>query len=447
MLLGGNLENIIKLIERFVWSTPLILILIITHVFFTIKLKFPQFHMLQALKYLLNSKNDKKDKNNSSYKTLMATLAGTLGVGNIVGVATGICDGGIGVVFWIAVSGFFAIATKYAETYIVLKYRKKDKEKKYYGGTMYVLKERLDNKYMAIFFSIFVVIASFGIGAMIQSNSATENIVSNFNVNVKWVAVLITVLCAYVLLGNSKKIANVSSILVPIASIIYILMCLIIIFKFKINLINAIGDILNDALNIKAFATGTGIMYLLNMISVGLSKGMFSNEAGIGSSPMFDVTSNNTEVEKQSLIASLAVFIDTLLVCTLTGITVAVSYEYIDSQNVTELINNVFSNIPYGNLFLTISLSIFAIATIPCWSYYGQVAVNFLFGNKKIYIAIYNLIYIVAIYIGCMAKIDIIWAVSSIANALMCIPNIYMLIKLNQEIYFKSSHKFFTKMK
>ena len=162
---------------------------------------------------------------------------------------------------------------------------------------------------------------------------------------------------------------------------------------------------------------------------------------------MFDVTSNNIDIEKQSLISSLAVFIDTLIVCTLTGITISVSYEYVNAENVTQLINNVFSNVPYGNVFLTISLSIFAVATIPCWSYYGQVAIKFIFNNKKIYVGLYNLIYIIAIYIGCIAKIDIIWGISSIANALMCIPNLYMLIKLNKEICHKSSHKFFTKMK
>lgn len=441
------MEHLINLIERFIWSTPIIVILIATHIFFTFKLKFPQFHMIKAVKCLLNGKNNKSNKNNSSYKTLMATLAGTLGVGNIIGVATGICEGGIGVIFWMAISGFFAIATKYAETYIVLKYRKKDKDMKFYGGAMYVLKERLDNNYMAIFFSIFVIIASFGMGAMIQSNSATNSIVTNFNVNINFIAIGITFLCAYVLIGDSKKIANASSILVPIASIIYTLMCLIIILKFKANLIVALKDILNSALNLKSIVTGTSIMYLLNMISVGLSKGMFSNEAGIGSSPMFDVSSNNMDIEGQSLIASLAVFIDTLIVSTLTGVTIAVSYEYINIQDATVLVNSVFSNIPYGQLLLTISLSIFAIATIPCWSYYGQVAVKFLFNNKKIYIMAYNLIYIISIYVGCKSKVDVIWSISSIANALMCIPNLYMLINLNKEILYKSSHKFFTKKK
>ena len=220
-----------------------------------------------------------------------------------------------------------------------------------------------------------------------------------------------------------------------------------ILFEFKTNFLASINNIVKEALNFKAFISGTGTMYILNMISIGLSKGMFSNEAGIGSSPMFDVTSSKKNIEEQSLIASLCVFIDTVLMCTLTGITICVTLEYLNISEPIILIDYVFSKIPNGNIFLAISLSIFAIATIPCWSYYGEVAVNFIFKNKKIYVVLYKTFYIISIYVGCISNLNTIWSISSIANALMCLPNIYMIIVLNKEILFKSSHKIFTKMK
>lgn len=440
------MENIIQLIERFIWGLPLIVILIFCHLFFTIKLHFPQFRIFQAVKSIIK-KDSNNSSNNSSYKTMMATLAGTLGTGNIIGVATAICIGGIGTVFWIFVSGFFAIATKYAETYIVLKYRKKDKKGKFYGGAMYVLKERLGNNKMALFFSIFVIITSFGIGSMIQSSSAATSIASSFNLNIKWVSVFITVFSAIVLFGNVKKIANVSSILVPISSILYIFMCIGILYMYRANFVYTIINILKNALNINSLASGIGIIYFLNMISVGLSRGMFSNEAGIGSSPMFDITSSEENINIQSKIAGLSVFIDTVIICSLTGIVIAITNNHFYVDSPMELVISVFSKFPFGDMLLSISLSIFAISTIPCWSYYGSVAVNFLFKNKTIYLLLYKLIYVATIYVGCKFQMTYIWSISSISNALMTIPNVYMIIMLNKEIIDESSHKFFTKMK
>lgn len=441
------MEDLIKIIERFVWSFPLLFILIATHIFFTFKLRFPQLKIFNAIKYILKKDTSQNNINNSPFKTLMATLAGTLGVGNIIGVSSAIVNSGEGVVFWIFVSGFFAIATKYAETYIVLKYRKKNKSGKYFGGTMYVLDERLGKKTLAIIFSIFVIIASFGIGCTIQSNSATAIIIENYNVNINIVAIIITIICGYVLIGNSKKIANISSIFVPIASIVYILMCFAIIIKYRVNFIPMLRNIYNSAFNFKSFFYGSSYVYILNMLSTGISKGIFSNEAGIGSSPMFDATSNSNSIEEQSIVSAFAVFFDTIIICMLTSVTILITFNYVGVENASILVNIVFSKIPYGNFFLTVSLVIFAIATIPCWSFYGETAINYIFKDKKIYNVFYKVIYIIAIFVGCKLKLSVLWSISSIANALMCIPNVYMLIKLNREIIYKSSHKLFTKMK
>lgn len=440
------MKEVLIQIERFIWSVPQIALLMISHIFFTIKLRFPQFKIFSVVGEIIKKRKEESKGEISSYKTLMATLAGTLGTGNIVGVATAICIGGIGSIFWIFISGFLAIATKYAETYIVLKYRKKDKSG-YVGGAMYVLRDVLGNNVMAVLFSIFIIIASFGIGAMIQSSSATQSLSSTFSLNEKICGIVITAFCAYILIGNAKKITNVSSILVPFVSITYILMCAFIIFIYRGNIMTVIFEIINDAFNVKAAFSGSMYVYVLNKISSGLSNGLFSNEAGMGSSPMFDVLANEKDIEKQSLISSFAVFCDTVLICTLTGITICSTFSYIGISDPIVLIGATFSKIPFGNILISISLIIFSITTIPCWNYYGTVAINFLFRNKKIYVILYKLVYIAAIYVGAISDLEVIFLLSGIANALMCIPNIYMIFMLNKEITIKSSHKIFTKMK
>lgn len=430
-----NLGLILEYIENIIWSIPLVALLVFVHLYFTVKLKFPQKNTLKGLKLMFSSES--KDYNGkegiSSYKALMSVLAATLGTGNIVGVATAIAIGGIGSIFWIFISGVIAIATKYAETYIVLKYRKKNK-KGYYGGAMYVLNDRLDKRILAILFSLFLIVASFGIGAMIQSNSAVNAIISSFNVDKKLIAIIVSIICAYVIFGNEKRISNISSILVPLATIIYFIMCLGLIVEYRAFLTPSIIRIVKEALNFKSAASGIFSSTAILAMSAGFSKGLFSNEAGMGSSPIFDATVREQNLNKQSLISSTAVFIDTVILCTLTGIILVASSSYLVTNNPMEIVTLAFSKFPFGEMLLTISLVIFGVATIPCWGYYGSAGVRFLFKSRNFYMLIYKILYAVSIYIGAICALDTVWTVSSIANGLMILPNVYMLIKLRKEI-------------
>lgn len=427
------MEKIILLIEKLVWSIPLVALLMFTHIFFTLKLKFPQKYTFLGLKNMLNSDKNNTSEGISSFKSIMTVLAATLGTGNIIGVATAILLGGVGSIFWIFISGIFAISTKYAEEYIVLKYRKRDK-KGYYGGAMYVLDEVLGKKSLAILFSVFVILSSFGMGSMIQSNAISSSIIQNYDVDLKIIAIIITLLCAYVLFGNEKRISNISSILIPIAILVYCISCLILLYIFRANLLPSIAYIIKEALNFKSVTGGIfGSTAILSMSS-GLSKGLFTNEAGMGTSPLFDSTVKEQDIKKQSIMSSTTVFIDTVFLCTITGILFVASGLYLTTNNPVEFAQGVFLNLPYGRAIFTFIICIFAISTIPCSGFYGSIGIKYLFKSKNIYKVIYKLVFLGFVYIGCVSKIQLVWSISSIANALMVIPNLIMLYNLKSEI-------------
>lgn len=432
------MKEIIFNIESIVCGVPLISFLMISHVYFTFKLKIPQKYMLKGLKYMfLSDKKNSKD-GISSFKSLMAVLASTLGTGNIIGVATAITIGGVGSIFWIFISGVFGIATKYAETYIVLKYRKKDKNGKYYGGAMYVLRDKLKYIKLSKIFAIFLIITTFGMGAMIQSNAISTCITSNYSVNVYVIAIFIVISCGYVLHGSEKRIANISSILIPIATIIYLVSCFVLLYQYKQNIIPSIIQIINSGLNVKSCLGGTLGVSFVKSVSTGLSKGLFTNEAGMGTSPIFDVKVKEEEITKQSLVSSTSVFIDTVVLCTITGVVFVSTGMYKITTNPSLIANYTFSILPYGKYIYIFMIVVFAISTIPCSGYYGTVGVSFVKNNKTFWLKIYRVLFLACVFIGAISKIEIIWSISSIANALLVVPNIIMLFKLKDDLAIQS---------
>lgn len=422
---------LLEKIETLVWGLPLVILLIGTHIFFTIYLKFPQKNTIKGLKLIFKDRGNSK-KGISSFESLMTILAATLGVGNIVGVATAITIGGIGSIFWIFVSGVFAIATKYAETFLVLKYRKKDKSG-YYGGAMYVLKEKLNYKILAFIFAVFVILETLG-SSMIQSNSMVSSVTSIFPINIKVIALLTTVLCAYIILGNEKRIARVSSFLVPLSSIIYISMCIYLAYIFRYNLIPSIFIIVKEALNFKAVGGGIAGIVAIKAMNLGLSKGLFSNEAGMGTSPIFNATVEGENEKEESMIAASSVFIDTVLLCVITGILMVASGLWKVTQDPMDLSISTFSMLKYGDYLITFCIAIFALATLPCIGYYLSIGVKYISNSNKSAQFIFKCIYIISVYIGCIMKTKSVWEIASIANALMIIPNLIMIYKLKKDI-------------
>ncbi len=427
------MENILDKIESVVFGLPLILLLLYIHIYFTFKLKFPQFKIFKALKNMIFTKGRNKNSSITPFKSLMTVLAGTLGTGNIIGIASAIIIGGVGSLFWIFISGVLAIGTKYAETYIVLRYRKR-KNGKYVGGAMYILDEILDKKKLAYIFAIFLVISTLCMGAMMQSNSIISTCAGSINVDKKVIAVVITILSGYIIFGNEKRIAKVSSILVPFATLIYLICSVMLLFIFRANIIPAIKLIISDALNFKAAFGGAVGMGIIISVKEGLSKGLFTNEAGIGTSPLFDVNVETEDIKGQSLISASSVFIDTVVLCTITGIIFVASNMYIGITNPDTLSITVFNIIPYGKEMLSFFLAIFAFSTIPCSCYYGWSGINYIFESKKIYEIMYKIIYLIFVFIGANTSLDIVWKLSTIANVFLMLPNIYMLYRLRKDI-------------
>lgn len=444
------IRQIISNINSFIWGYPFIILLTVTSIILTIKLRFPQIKIILAIKDLFkgkdsesnntsknNDKNKIKSKNKiTSFKSLMTVLAGTLGTGNITGVALAIAIGGVGSLFWLFVSGVLAMVISYAENLIVLRYRKKDKVKGYYGGTMYVLEEVLDKRGLAILFAVVVAISAACTGTMTQSNALSTLLNVSIGVDKRIIGVILAILTAYIVFGGKRRIAKISSIVIPICTLIYVALCLAILYENRSNIFPGFKYIFECAFGLKQVAGGVVGVSLSQIIGRGFAMGMFSNEAGMGSAPIFTATVEEDDIETQSKIAATSVVIDTIILCMLTGITIVSTGMYnIPDSGV--MLNNVFGMVPLGNIILNICMVFFVIATIPCWEYYGEEAIKYLFkSNLSIYI--FRLLYIIGIYFGSIMVVEVVWDLAGIANALMTLPNLYMIyrcIDLDKSVY------------
>ena len=421
------IQELITNINEFIWGYPYIILLTITSIYLTIKLKFPQLKILVAFKDLFKSRSEGNKNKITSFKSLMSVLAGTLGTGNITGVALAITIGGIGSLFWLFISGILAMVISYAENLVVLKYRKKDKVKGYYGGAMYVLEEVLDKKRLAILFALMVSISAACTGTMTQSNSLSTLLNASMGINKEFIGIILATVTAYIIFGGKRRIAKINSVVIPVCTVLYVGLCLSVLYINKANILPGLKDVVNCAFGMKQVAGGIVGLSFSKILGRGFAIGMFSNEAGMGSAPIFTATVEEQDVETQSKIAATSVVIDTLILCMLTGITI-VSTGLYNIPDTGVMLSKVFGIIPLGNTILNICMAFFVISTIPCWEYYGEEAVQYLFkSNLSIYI--FRLLYIVGIYIGSVMMVEIVWDLAGIGNALMTLPNLYMVYK------------------
>lgn len=421
------IQEIISRINNYIWGYPFIVLLTITSIYLSIKLRFPQIKILFAIKDLFKSKDSEKKSKITSFKSLMTVLAGTLGTGNITGVALAISIGGIGSLFWLFISGILAMVISYAENLIVLKYRKKDKFKGYYGGTMYVLDEILDKKGLAILFAAVVAVSAACTGTMTQSNSLSTLLNASIGIDKQILGIILAIITAYIVFGGKRRIAKISSVIIPTCTIMYIILCLSILYVNRANILPGLNAIVQSAFGTRQIVGGIVGVGMSTIVGRGFAIGMFSNEAGMGSAPIFTATVEEENIETQSKIAATSVVIDTIILCMLTGITI-VSTGLYNISDIGEMLNSVFSMVPFGNVILNICMVFFVVSTIPCWEYYGEEAIKYLFkSNLSIYI--FRLIYVIGIYFGSIMVVEIVWDLSGIANALMTLPNLYMIYK------------------
>jgi len=436
----GALERILESISNYVWGVPLLVALFGTHIFLTFRLGFIQKYIFRAIK-LSFTKTNEGEGEISHFGALVTALAATIGTGNIVGVATAVAAGGPGAVLWMWLTGVFGIATKYAEAVLSVKYRVIGKNGVVAGGPMYVLERGLKMKWLAILFAVFTAVAAFGIGNMVQANSISMMAKATFNVS-PWISgIIMTVFTAVVILGGIKSIAKVCEYLVPFMAIFYVLGCLILLVSRYDTVLDTLKLILSSAFTGQAAMGGFLGAGMKEAVRYGIARGLFSNESGLGSAPIVAAAAQTKEPVRQALVSSTGTFWDTVVVCAMTGIVVVNSGAWIGGLKGAELTSAAFAEVKYvGPIILTVGLLTFVFSTILGWSYYGEKAIEYLFGTASI--KPYRWAWVVAVMVGSVASLKMVWTFADIANGMMAIPNLISLLLLNKVIVYETKKYF-----
>ena len=414
------------------WGWPMIILLLGTHIFLTIRLRFPQRHLIKAVK--LSVKPDKDSKGDvSQFGALATALAATIGTGNIVGVATAVALGGPGAVLWCWLTGLFGISTKYAEGLLAVKYRERTPEGRMVGGPMYALEKGMGCKWLGVLFAVFTAIAAFGIGNTVQANAIATLAQETYNVSPALVGVVLAALIAAVIIGGIKSIAKVCTALVPFMAVFYIIGCIVILIINADYVWPALKLIVSSAFTTKAAGGGFAGSTIMLAARYGIARGLFSNESGMGSAPIVASAAQTRNPVRQALVSSSGTFWDTVIICALTGVVIVSSvlaYPDISHENGATLTKMAFSKIPYiGAPLLTFGLLTFAFSTILGWELYGERAVEYLKGRK--WTLYYRVLYIAAVFIGSVMNLSVVWNIADCMNALMTIPNLISLLFLS----------------
>jgi alanine or glycine:cation symporter, AGCS family len=427
-----NFSAVVEQINSVLWGWPMIALLLGTHIFLTIRLKFPQRKLFTAIK--LSVTKDKSGSGDvSQFGALATSLAATIGTGNIIGVATAVALGGPGAVFWVWITGVFGIATKYSEGLLAIKYREKTTDGTMLGGPMYALEKGLKMKWMAVLFCVFTAVAAFGIGNTVQSNSIALLLNETYSVSPYITGLGVSIATALVILFGVKGIARVCSTLVPFMALFYVLGCIYILIMNGEYIGDAFRLIINSAFSSRAAGGGFVGTTIMMAARFGIARGLFSNESGLGSAPIVAAAAQTRNPVRQALVSASGTFWDTVVVCALTGLVLVSSilaFPDIDHTQGGALTKAAFSKIPYvGSVVLSVGIVTFAFSTILGWSYYGEKAVEYL-GGKRL-ILYYRLFWIVAVFFGAVLNLSLVWGVADSMNALMAIPNILSLLLLS----------------
>lgn len=432
----SSFEGLVGKVGAFAWGPPMLIFLVGTGFWLTIALRGLQFRKLWYSLYLaLVKRKEETDEPGdiSHFQALMTALSATVGTGNIAGVATAIAAGGPGALFWMWITGLVGMATKYSEAVLAVKYRKVDADGTMSGGPMYYISKGLGWKWLGTLFAIFAAVAAFGIGNMVQSNSVADALEATFNVPFYVTGIILMIFTAIVILGGIKTIGKVTGVLVPIMIVFYMAGALIILV-LKIDAIpTALALIVKQAFTPTAASggfLGAGVMMAIRM---GVARGVFSNESGLGSAPIAAAAAQTKHPVTQALVSMTQTFIDTIVVCTMTGLVLILTGAWDSGKTGAELTVFAFqSGFPGGDYIVTIGLVLFAYSTILGWSYYGEKSIEFLFGEKAV--MPYRIAFVIFVGIGAVAKLNIVWSLSDAFNGLMAIPNLIGLLLLSPVI-------------
>ena len=431
------INNFISWLDTVIWAPFMVILLLGTHIFLTLRTGFIQRKVFTGIK-LSVTKDPSKDGDVSPFQALTTALASTIGTGNIVGVGTAIFLGGPGAVFWCWITGVFGIATKYAESLISIKYRVKSRDGRMLGGAMYVLERGLNMKWLGMLFALFALLASFGIGSAVQVNAISEIVTSNVTfVKIPPIAIgiVLAVITAFVIIGGIKKIAIVCEKLVPTMAACYVIGCFVILGMNHDYIIPGIKAIIKLAFAPGAVAGGLVGRGAITAAQYGIARGLFSNESGLGSAPLVAAAAKTKNPVRQSLVSMTGTFWDTVVICLATGLTLVGSVlknpdiaAVMADKNV--LTFAVFAQIPViGKPIITLALAMFAFSTILGWSYYGERAAEYLVGPWVI--RVYKVLFVIFAFVGTVASHDVVWNIADILNGLMVVPNVIGVLLLS----------------
>lgn len=433
-----ELTNFFGQLSGWVWGAPLLILLVGTGLYLTLLLRGVQFSKLGHALYLglIKRKEDSDEEGDiSHFQALMTALSATVGTGNIAGVATAIALGGPGALFWMWVTGLVGMATKYGEAVLAVKYRVKDERGEMCGGPMYYIERGLNKKWMACCFALFAAVAAFGIGNMVQSNSVAAAVEASFNIPVGITGIILAVATGAVILGGIKSIGRVTGVLVPIMIVFYVCGAMVILALHAGEIPAALGLIIRQAFNPTAATGGFAGAGVMMAIRMGVARGVFSNESGLGSAPIAAAAARTKHPVTQALVSMTQTFIDTIIVCTMTGLVIIISGAWTSGKNGAELTSVAFdAAMPgsWGGYIVTFALILFAFSTIIGWSYYGEKSMEYLWGVKVV--LPYRVAWVIVVALGAFLKLDLVWNISDVFNGLMAFPNLVALLMLSPVI-------------
>ena len=441
----SQIEALVSSVGAFAWGPPMLIFLVGTGFYLTVTLKGIQFRKLwYSLWLALVKRKEESDEPGdiTHFQALMTALSATVGTGNIAGVATAIAAGGPGALFWMWITGLVGMATKYGEAVLAVKYRTTDEAGAMSGGPMYYIANGLGWKWLGFAFALFASIAAFGIGNMVQSNSVADAVQATFHVPTYITGIVLMIFTALVILGGIKSIGKVTGVVVPIMIIFYMAGALLVLLLNIDAIPKAIVLVIQQAFTPTAASGGFAGATVMLAIRMGVARGVFSNESGLGSAPIAAAAAQTKSPVSQALVSMTQTFIDTIVVCTMTGLVLILTGAWDSGKTGAELTTFAFqSGIAGGNYIVTIGLMLFAFSTILGWCYYGEKSIEYIFGLKAV--KPYRYAFILFVGVGAVAKLNFVWSLSDTFNGLMAIPNLIGLLALSPVIV-KETKAFFS---
>ncbi len=443
-----TIHTIIGAVNGFVWGPVMLILILGTGLYLSVGLRFLPVRLIpEGFRLIWQGRKEGKEEGEiSPFNALMTSLSATIGTGNIAGVATAIFMGGPGAMFWMWVAALLGMATKYAEAVLAVNYREQDEEGNHVGGPMFYIKNGLGEKWkwLAVSFALFASIAGFGIGNTIQANSVSDVLESSFGIPELYSGIVLAILVGMVIIGGIKRIAHLAGAVVPFMAIAYLLSGLIIMALNITEIPAAIETIVISAFTPTAAMGGFAGASVWAALQFGVARGIFSNEAGLGSAPIAHAAAKTNSAVRQGMVAMMGTFIDTIIICSITGIAIVVTGAYTSGESGAALSMLAFSTaLPYvGEYVVTIGLVVFAFTTMVGWSFYGEKSVYFLFGQKAI--IPFRLLWVLVIPFGSMMDLKFIWLLADTLNAFMAIPNL-IAIALLSPVIFKLTKAYFAK--